>query len=163
METIVTPLTWDDWPEDSRRLFQGLRTDAGEEIILMKNVFVERVLPASVVSPLSEEDMAVYRRPFREIGESRRPTLTFPREIPIDGEPADVLEVVSANEAWMSGPEVPKLFINADPGSILVGRQREVCRSWENQTEVTVPGIHFIQEDSGEEIGSAIAGWLKSL
>jgi haloalkane dehalogenase len=162
METIVTPLTWDDWPEGARSIFQAMRSEAGEEIILQKNVFVERILPSSVLTPISDETMAVYRRPFREVGESRRPTLTWPREIPIDGEPADVGEIVEANEAWLAGPEVPKLFVNADPGSILTGRQREVCRSWENQTEVTVPGSHFIQEDSGDEIGSAIAAWLET-
>lgn len=163
METIVTPLTWDDWPEGARSIFQAMRSEAGEEIVLEKNVFVERILPNSVLEPLSEETMAVYRRPYLEAGECRRPTLTWPREIPIGGEPADVHEVVAANEAWMAGPDVPKLFINAEPGSILIGRQREVCRSWQNQTEATVRGAHFIQEDSGEEIGSLIASWLKSL
>ena len=163
METIVTPVTWDDWPEDARSIFQAMRSEAGEEVVLEKNVFVERILPNSVLEPLSEETMAVYRRPYLEVGECRRPTLTWPREIPIGGQPADVHEVVVANEAWMAGPDVPKLFINAEPGSILIGRQREVCRSWQNQTEATVRGAHFIQEDSGEEIGSLIAGWLKSL
>ena len=160
METIVTPITWDDWPESGRRVFQGMRSEAGETIILEKNVFVERILPASVMEPLSEEDMDVYRAPYLEPGEARRPTLTWPREIPIEGEPTDVVAIVEANEHWLEGPEVPKLFINADPGSILSGRQREVCRSWENQEEITVPGIHFIQEDSGAEIGRAISDWL---
>lgn len=163
METIVTPVTWADWPEASRRVFQGMRSDAGEEMVLEKNVFVERILPASVLNPLSDEDMSVYRKPYMNPGESRRPTLTWPREIPIDGEPAHVARVVEDNEEWMARPDLPKLFINADPGAILVGRQREVCRSWENQTEVTVPGVHFIQEDSGDQIGEAIASWLKTL
>ncbi len=160
METIVTSLTWDDWPEEARSIFQAMRSDAGEEIILDKNVFVERILPSSVLDPMAEEVLDVYRKPYLQPGESRRPTLTWPREIPIDGEPADMVEVVEANERWMANPGVPKLFINADPGSILVGRQREVCRSWPNQREVTVRGVHFIQEDSGPEIGRAIAGWL---
>jgi haloalkane dehalogenase len=107
--------------------------------------------------------MAVYRKPYLDPGESRRPTLTWPREVPLDGEPADVAAVVAANEEWMAGPEIPKLFINAQPGAILIGRQREVCRGWENQSEVTVEGIHFIQEDSGPEIGRAIADWLSGL
>lgn len=160
METIVTPLSWDDWPEEARSIFQAMRSDAGEQIVLEKNVFVERILPASVLEPLPPETMSVYREPFAHPGESRRPTLTWPREIPIDGEPAATQAVVEANEQWLSGPEVPKLFINAAPGSILVGRQREVCRTWENQVEVTVPGVHFIQEDSGEEIGRHIRDWL---
>lgn len=163
METIVTPLTWDDWPDVSKEIFRAMRSDAGEEIILEKNVFVDRILPASVIEPLSDDAMSVYRRPYLEPGESRRPILTWPREIPIDGEPAATQSIVEANEEWLSGPEVPKLFINAAPGWILVGRQREVCRSWENQMEVTVPGSHFVQEDSGEEIGRHIRSWLADL
>ena len=162
-ETIVTPLTWDDWGEASVRIFQGMRSDAGEELVLTKNVFVERILPGSVINPISDVDMAIYRKPYQEPGESRRPTLAWPRELPIEGEPADVQAIVEANASWMAGPEIPKLFINADPGAILVGRQREVCRGWENQTEVTVPGVHFVQEDSGEAIGRAIASWMTSL
>lgn len=163
METFVTPLTWDDWPEASRRVFQGMRSEAGEELVLTKNVFVERILPGSVLDPISEEDMAIYRRPYLQPGESRRPTLTWPREIPIDGEPADMVQTVTDSEAWLSGADVAKLFINADPGAILGDRVREKVRAWPNQTEVTVPGVHFIQEDSGPEIGRAIAAWLQSL
>jgi haloalkane dehalogenase len=163
METIVTPLTWADWPEAARRIFEGLRSEAGEEMVLEKNVFIERLLPASVLDPMPEAVLDVYRKPFREAGESRRPTLTWPREIPLEGEPANVTAIVQANEEWLEGQQVPKLFVNADPGSILVGRQREVCRRWANQKEVTVRGLHFVQEDSGEEIGVAIASWLDSL
>ncbi len=163
METIVTPLTWDDWPEAATPIFQAMRSEAGEEIILHKNVFVERILPGSIIRDLSDDEMDVYREPYLEVGESRRPTLTWPREVPIDGEPADVVAIVEANERWMANRAVPKLFINADPGSILVGRQREVCRAWESQKEVTVPGTHLIQEDSGAEIGRAISTWLTSL
>lgn len=163
METIVTPLTWDDWPESATRIFQGMRSPSGEELILTKNIFVERILPGSVLSPLSDEDMAVYRAPYLESGESRRPTLTWPREIPIDGEPEFMVDVVSASETWLSGPQVPKLFVNADPGSIVGDRVRELVRSWPNLSEVTVPGLHFIQEDSGPEIGRAIASWLNEL
>jgi len=162
METVLTPLTWEDWPEAARGIFRGMRSEAGEEMVLDKNVFVERILPGSVLDPISEEDMAVYRRPFLESGEARRPTLTWPRELPLDGSPAHMLDVVTANESWLSGPDVPKLFVNADPGSIVGDRVRAVVRSWPNMTEVTVRGLHFIQEDSGPEIGRAIAGWLQS-
>lgn len=163
METIVTPVTWDDWPEAARGIFEAMRSDAGEEMVLEKNVFVERILPASVLNPLSDEDMEVYRRPYGEVGESRRPTLTWPREIPIDGSPEAMVGVVEANEEWLSGAEVPKLFINAAPGSIMGDRMRELVRSWPNLSEVTVPGLHFIQEDSGPEIGQAIAGWMDTI
>ncbi|MDH3703527.1 MAG: haloalkane dehalogenase [Alphaproteobacteria bacterium] len=163
MESIVRPLTWDDWPENARRVFQNFRTDAGEPMILEKNVFVERVLPSSVMRPLSEAEMAVYRAPFATPGEDRRPTLTWPRQIPIDGEPADVVAVVEEYAAWLAASDLPKLFVNAEPGSILTGRQREFCRTWPNQTEVTVTGSHFIQEDSPDEIGAAISDWLATL
>ena len=130
-------------------------------MILENNVFVERVLPGSVIREMTEEEMAVYRRPYLEAGESRRPTLTWPREIPLDGEPPDVVEIVEpAYSEWLSGSDVPKLFVNAEPGAILTGEQREFCRTWPNQTEVTVRGSHFIQEDSPDEIGAAIAEWL---
>ena len=160
METIVMEVTWDDWPDDARNIFQAFRSEVGEELVLDKNVFIERVLPSAVLNPLSPKVMEEYRRPYKTPGESRRPTLTWPREIPIEGEPADVAAIVRQYGAWLTNSEVPKLFINADPGSILVGRQRDFCRSWPNQIEVTVPGKHFIQEDSGEAIGRAIADWL---
>lgn len=161
METIVMSVTWDDWPEASRGLFQAMRSEAGEEIILQKNVFVERILPASVLDPLDEATMEEYRRPYLSPGESRRPTLTWPQEIPIDGEPEAVAAIVDDYSGWLAESTIPKLFINAEPGSILVGRQRDFCRTWHNQTEVTVRGLHFIQEDSGPEIGEAIADWLR--
>ena len=163
METILIPITWDDWPEAAMRIFEGMRSDAGEALVLTKNVFVERILPGSVLNPISPADMAVYRAPYLEPGESRRPTLTWPREIPIDGEPAFMVAVVEANSRWLSSPDIPKLFVNAEPGSIVGDRVRGVVRSWPNLTEVTVPGVHFIQEDSGAEIGRAISAWLQSL
>ena len=163
MEAIARPLKWDEWPESARAIFKAMRSPSGEEIILQKNVFVERILPASVLRGLSEEELAVYRRPYLNPGESRLPTLQWPREIPVDGEPADVVEIVGRYAAWLARGDVPKLFVNADPGSILVGAQREFCRAWLNQQEVTVKGIHFIQEDSPEEIGQAIARWYSSL
>ena len=163
MEAIVRPVTWDEWPEAAARVFQGFRSEAGEEMVLEKNIFVERVLPGSVLRGLTEEEMERYRQPYLEPGESRRPTLTWPREIPISGEPADVVEIASAYAEYLAATETPKLFINAEPGAILRGPQREFCRSWKNQTEVTVPGNHFVQEDSPHEIGQAIREWYAGL
>ena len=159
MEAIVRPVTWEEWPDAARQVFQGFRSPAGEDMVIEKNVFVERVLPGSVLRGLTDAEMEVYRRPYLETGESRRPTLTWPREIPIDGEPADMVELVGEYAEWLADSEVPKLFINAEPGAILTGPQREFCRTWPNQTEVTVKGVHFIQEDSPTEIGQAIAEW----
>ena len=163
MEAIVRPVTWEDWPETARRIFQGMRSPDGEGMILERNLFVERILPASVIRELSQEELDVYRRPYLEPGESRRPTLTWPREIPIDGQPGDVVELVSESAQWLSTSTLPKLFINGDPGAILAGAQREFCRSWPNQREVTVAGLHFLPEDSPNEIGQAIAEWYRSL
>jgi len=163
MEAIVTPLTWDDWPDRARSVFQGFRSPAGEAMILDNNVFVERVLPGSIQRPLSEVEMAAYRAPFAEPGEGRRPTLTWPRQIPIAGEPADVVAIVARYAEALARSPTPKLFINAEPGAILTGRQREVCRAWLNQTEVTVAGAHFIQEDSPDEIGAAVAAFVGTL
>ncbi len=163
MEAIVRPFTWDEWPDNARRVFQGFRSAAGEEMALEKNIFVERVLPGSILRTLTTAEMAEYRKPFLEPGESRRPTLTWPRQIPIDGEPADVAEVVGAYAKWLSESPLPKLFVNAEPGAILTGAQREFCRGWPNQTEVTVRGSHFIQEDSPAEVGAALSAWLGAL
>lgn len=163
MEAIVRPLSWAEWPEVARAVFQGFRSPAGEDMVLQKNVFVERVLPRSILRTLTEEEMGIYRKPFVEPGEGRRPTLTWPRQIPIEGQPADVVEIVQRYADWLAVADVPKLFINADPGVILTGAQREFCRRWPNQTEVTVRGSHFLQEDSPDEIGRAIADWLVTL
>jgi len=163
MEAVVRPLSWDEWPEIVRPLFEGFRSEAGESMVLEKNLFVERVLPGSVLRDLTEDEMAVYRRPFEEPGEDRRPTLTWPRQIPIDGEPADVHEIVTAYAEWLAASGVPKLFINADPGAILTGTLRDFCRQFPNQTEVTVAGSHFLQEDSPGEIAEAIASWMDSI
>lgn len=162
MEAIVQPLNWEDWPEKARDIFKTLRSPDGEELILKKNAFVEKILPASILRNLSEAEMAEYRRPFFNPGEDRRPTLTWPREIPIYGEPKDVAEIVNAYAKWLESSPVPKLFINADPGSILTGAQREYCRSWANQQEITVKGLHFIQEDSPDAIGEAIASFIQT-
>ena len=163
MEGIVRPVSWDDWPEAARGVFQGFRSPAGEEMVLEKNVFVERVLPGSIIRDLTEDEMAVYRRPYINPGEDRRPTLTWPRQIPIEDEPPEVRELVQSYADWLSQSEVQKLFINAEPGAILIGPQREFCRSWPNQKEVTVAGNHFLQEDSPDEIGQAIAEWRKEI
>ncbi len=163
MEAIVQPMTWKEWPDAARQVFQGFRSPAGESMVLENNVFVENVLPGSILRELSDEEMAAYRAPFAEAGEGRRPTLTWPRQIPIEGEPADVVEIVTGYGEWLAGSDVPKLFVNAEPGAILIGPQREFCRSWPNQQEVTVKGSHFIQEDSPDEIGEAIARFVKGL
>jgi haloalkane dehalogenase len=163
MEGIVRPVTWEEWPEAARAVFQGFRSPAGEEMVLEKNVFVERVLPGSILRKLSEEEMDVYRRPFINPGEDRRPTLTWPRQIPIAGEPEDVVRIVAGYAEWLSTTDVPKLFINAEPGAILIGPQREFCRAFPNQEEVTVAGNHFLQEDSPDQIGQAISAWLARL
>ena len=160
MEALVRPVTWDEWPELARQIFRAMRSPAGEEIVLQKNVFVERILPLSVLRGLTDEEMDVYRRPYRAPGESRRPTLTWPREIPLGGEPADVVRIAAEYAAWLSRSEVPKLFVNADPGTILTGAQREFCRQWPNQQEITVRGSHFLQEDSPAEIGGAVAAFV---
>jgi haloalkane dehalogenase len=160
MEALVRPVTWEEWPERARKIFQAMRSPAGEEMVLQNNVFVERILPASVLRGLTEDEMDVYRRPYRAPGESRRPTLTWPREIPVGGEPADVVSIVNDYAEWLATSPIPKLFVNAEPGVILTGAQREFCRRWPNQQEVTVRGSHFVQEDSPAEIGRALAAFV---
>jgi len=163
MEGIVRPMSWEEWPDAARGAFEGFRSPAGDEMVLEKNFFVEGMLPGSVLRDLTEAEMTVYRRPFLNPGEDRRPTLTWPRQIPLAGEPADVIKIVEEYGAWMAQNDLPKLFINAEPGAILTGAPRDFCRSWKNQQEVTVKGNHFIQEDSPHEIGEAIAAWHKNL
>ena len=160
MEAIVKPMAWDEFNQQARPVFEGFRSPAGEEMILQKNMFVERVLTGSILRDLTDDEMTEYRRPFINPGEDRRPTLTWPREIPLGGEPEDVVAIVAAYGAWLAQNDMPKLFVNAEPGAILIGNQREFCRAWPNQTEVTVKGAHFIQEDSADEIGRAIKAWL---
>ena len=162
MEAIVMPMSWDDWPESARGIFQGFRSPKGEDLVLERNMFVEAVLPSSVIRELADDEMNAYRAPF-DTPDNRQPTLNWPRQIPIEGEPAHMVELVEAYGGFMASSDIPKLFINADPGSILVGKQREFCRSWPNQLEVTVKGLHFLQEDSPQEIGQAIATWHAAL
>jgi haloalkane dehalogenase len=163
METIVRPVTWDEWPPPMVPVFQALRSEAGDAMVLDDNFFVEQILPGAILRKLTDEEMAEYRRPFTDPGESRRPTLTWPRQIPIDGKPRDVVEIVSAYSEWLQSSPVPKLFVNAKPGAILRGPVRDFCRTFPNQEEVEVAGTHFIQEDSPDEIGAAIAGWLSRI
>jgi haloalkane dehalogenase len=162
MEAIVAPVNLDDWGSTAASFFRSLRSDDGEELILEKNLFVEAALPAGIMRELSDEEMAEYRRPFADPGEARRPTLSWPRQLPIDDEPAEVVEIVECYGKWMARAEIPKLFINGEPGWILTGRARDYCRTWPAQTEVTVPGKHYLQEDSAELIGAAISEWLTS-
>lgn len=163
MESIVMPLAWDDFPEMARDAFRAFRSPAGEELILSGNAFVDQILPATILRPLAEAERAEYRRPFLNAGEDRRPTLTWPRQIPLDGEPADVAKVVKDYGEWLAQSPVPKLYIHAEPGSLDNGRPREFCRTWPNQKEVVVKGIHFIQEDSAAEIGAALADFVRGL
>jgi haloalkane dehalogenase len=165
MEAIVTPLRWDDWIVPVRRqAFEGLRSPAGEKMILENNFFVENYMPNNgTLRKLSAEEMAAYVRPFTDPGEDRRPTLTFPRQVPINGHPANVVKIVDDYGRWLARSDVPKLFINAEPGSVLTGRPREFCRTWPNQTEVTVAGKHFVQEDSPDQIGQAVRAFVEGL
>ena len=163
MEALVAPATWAGFPEGPKGLFQALRSPKGDEMVLEKNFFVERMLPGAIMRELSTEEMDEYRRPFSEPGEARRPTLTWPRQIPIDGEPADVTAVVRDYGSWLRSSEVPKLYVNVEPGILNPPPVRGLCRSWPNQTEVTVKGLHFVQEDSPEAIGNAVADWIDGL
>ena len=164
MEAIVKPRSWEDFPERARPAFQAMRSPKGEEMVLEKNFFVETMLPGSILRDLTQAEHDEYRRPFLEAGEARRPTLTWPRQIPIDGDPADVTQIVADYADWLPTSQVPKLFVDASPGAILSdGPSRDFCRTWANQTEVQVKGSHFIQEDSPDEIGQALADWLKDI
>jgi haloalkane dehalogenase len=163
MESFVTPLAWDDFPEAVRDVFRGFRSPAGEDMVLRDNAFVEQMLPGGVIRPLAEAEMAEYRRPYLRPGEDRRPTLTWPRQIPLDGEPPEVVGIVAEYAAWLSQSRVPKLYLHAEPGALDSGKAREFCRTWPNQTEVTVKGIHYVQEDSPAEIGTVLADFVRGL
>ena len=163
MEGPVQPMTWADFPENVRPIFQGFRSNDGETMVLEKNLIVENVLQGATLRALSADEMAAYRAPFANAGEDRRPMLTWLRQIPIEGETPEVVRVAADNSRWLADSRIPKLFINAEPGAVLTGRQREFCRTLRNQTELTVEGIHFIQEDSPEKIGEALAAFVRSL
>jgi len=162
MEAIVQPVRWEQWSPQTRSFFEQLRSAAGEQMILEENLFVESLLPRRILRKLTDAEMEAYRRPYREPGEGRRPTLSWPRQLPIAGEPADVVEIVGSYAAWLAASPVSKLFVNAEPGTISLD-ERAFCRGFPNQTEVTVRGLHFIQEDSPDEIGEAVAKWYTSL
>ena len=159
MEALVQPRRWSDWPSGRDQLFRAMRSSDGERLVLDQNYFVETVLPKSILRKLSDEEMAAYRRPFAT-RESRLPTLIWPRELPIEGAPADVVDIVESYGAWLAQSQIPKLFVNAEPGSLLSGRAREFCRTWPNQREIKVEGIHFIQEDAPSEIAAALKSFL---
>jgi len=162
MEALVQPRRWEDFHGGRDAIFRALRSDAGERMVLEDNFFVETVLPKSIIRTLSNEEMEAYRAPFIDL-EDRLPTLVWPRELPIDGEPEDVVEAVEDYGAWLTTSQVPKLFIDAAPGALLTGRAREFCRTWPNQREVSVRGIHYVQEDSPDDIGSALREWVRTL
>jgi haloalkane dehalogenase len=162
MEAIVQPRRWDDFPDGRDAMFRALRSDRGERMVLDDNFFIETILPKSVIRPLGDAEMEAYRAPFQS-RESRGPMLMFPRELPIEGEPADVVKTVEEYGRWMASNDIPKLFISAEPGALLVGRAREFCRTWRNQEEVTVKGIHYVQEDSPVEIGRALESFVAAV
>jgi haloalkane dehalogenase len=165
MEAIAVPQRWDRWDKfGMRSALQGLRSAAGEDMVLRDNFFIEQILPKAILRRLTAEEMAEYRRPFAKPGEGRRPTLTWPRQIPVEGEPAEAVAIVTAYADWLATSNVPKLFIKAEPGGILAnGADVDFVRRFPAQTEVTVAGVHYVQEDSPDEIGQAIADWLRTL
>ena len=162
-ETLVCSRSWDEMDQSARSLFERLRSPEGEDLVLKDNVFIEKLFPARILRSLSEAEMAVYRRPYLQPGEDRRPTLQFPREIPVDDAPEHTAQIVKDYGDWMATNDIPKLLISGDPGVILTGNLLELCRTWGNQEEVTVRGKHFLQEDSLHEIGQFISRWLLRL
>jgi len=159
MEALVLPRLWSDFPDGRDAAFRALRSEKGEEMIVENNFFIETVLPKSIIRKLSEEEMENYRRPFLN-KKDRLPTLAFPREIPIEGEPAAMADIIDAYGTWAANSSIPKLFISATPGALITDRTLDFCRQWKNQVEVTVKGIHYIQEDSPAEIGEAIREFI---
>jgi haloalkane dehalogenase len=158
----LQPRRWSDFPNGRDAMFRAMRSDQGERLVLDENFFIETVLPKSILRTLSDEEMDAYRAPFRD-REARLPMLIWPRELPIEGEPADVVAIVTRYGEWLSRSDLPKLFIAAEPGSILVGRALDFCRSWPNQREVKVRGIHFVQEDAPHEIGEALQAFVTDI
>lgn len=163
MEAVAIPLSWSDLPEPAHPLFKALRSPAGEAMALYDNIFIETILPRAVIRSLSEEEMAHYRRPFARPGEDRRPTLSWPRSLPIEGEPREVVEVIDGSARWLAQNPIPKLFVRGDPGTLARGRVLELIRTWPNQTEVSVSGRKLLQEDSPDEIGAAIAAFVRRM
>ncbi len=163
MEAIAGILGWEGWPPEARALFEAFRSPAGEKLVIEDNVFVEMVLPGGILRTLTQAEHDEYRRPFLEAGESRRPTLSWPRQLPIEGQPPEVCAEVRKYADWLATSPVPKLFVNAEPGRLLVGKLREAVRRWPNQREVTVRGLHYVQEDSPAEIAAAIDDWANTI
>jgi haloalkane dehalogenase len=162
MEAFVQPQRWDDFPHGRDAMFRALRSDKGEQMVLDENFFVETVLPKGIIRRLTDEEMNAYRAPYKD-REARLPTLVWPRELPIDGEPVDVVAAVQHYGDWLAKSTLPKLLIAAEPGALLTGRAREFCRTWPNQREVTVKGIHYVQEDSPTEIGLALRDFVRGI
>jgi len=162
LEAMVRPRRWSDLPPERQPIFRALRGPEGERMVLEENFFVERMLfEFGVLRTLSEEEKAYYRAPYAVPGESRRPTLQWPREIPFDGEPADNHALVQRYSDWLAtSAHLPKLFINAELGHGLTGAAREFCRTLPNQTEITVTAKHYAQEDCPHEIGEALAAFI---
>ena len=160
MEAVAAPLGWSDLPEQAVPLFKALRSPAGEAMVLQENLFIEKVLPMAILRRFSAAELEHYRRPYQQPGEDRRPTLSWPRSLPIDGEPADVMRVIARSAAWLAHSPIPKLFINGEPGQLVRGRLREIIRSWPNQAEITVQGRKLLQEDSPDQIAAAIAAFI---
>ncbi len=163
MQGLMGNLNWDFWNQEVSAVMKRLRTDDGEDLVLNQNLFVEKVLPAMVIRDLPAEVWDEYRRPYRNPGEDRRPSLTWPREIPVEGEPADVLSVIENNNRWLAGSPIPKLYIHVRPETVIKGHVLEHVRSFPHQTEVSVQGLHYVQEDSPHEIGAALADWYRRL
>jgi haloalkane dehalogenase len=162
MEALVQPRRWSDFPNGRDAMFRALRSEKGEAMVLDQNFFVETVLPKSILRTLSAPEMDAYRAPFADRAD-RWPTLVWPRELPIEGEPADVVAAVAAYGAWLASSPMPKLFVNAEPGALLTGRARDFCRTWPKPREITVKGIHYVQEDAPAEIGGALRAFLREL
>ncbi len=163
MEAFVMLLKWEDFPESGRDIFRTLRSPAGDDLVLNRNIFIEQILPGGVIRRLAQAEMAEYRRPYLKAGEDRRPMLTWPRQIPIEGEPADVVRVIKDYGQWLAHSPIPKLYIHTEPGAVDNGRRRAFARSWRNQKEVKVKGSHFVQEDSPAELGAVISDFAREL
>jgi haloalkane dehalogenase len=163
MEAFVMPIEWEDFPESGRELFRALRSPAGEDLVLNQNIFIEKLLPGGMIRHLGNDEMAEYRRPYLTTGEDRRPMLTWPRQIPLAGEPADVVEVIKKYGRWLAQSQIPKLYFHAEPGEVDIGRRRTFVRQWPNQKEIEVKGGHFVPEDSPTEIGVAISEFVRDL
>jgi len=163
MEAIVKPLTWPEWPEQARDVFRGFRTPGvGEKLIFEKNVFIENVLPGSILRKLTDAEMDAYRAPFVD-PKSRTPMWRWPNEIPLEGEPKDVVDIVTAYGKWLGESDVPKLLLAFEPGAILGAELVEYCADHFRNLEVRSlgEGSHFVQEDQPEAIGDAIREWRR--